>query len=62
MIPRAVKVRLVMAAMFVILGAIIVGRGVLQAAPFTFDLIGILMVLLGVARLRDIRAAMLRRR
>jgi hypothetical protein len=49
------KVRLAMAALFVILGLIIVARGVLQAAPLSFDLLGVLMILLGLVRLRDLR-------
>ncbi|MGH2460539.1 MAG: hypothetical protein ACRDIY_16930 [Chloroflexota bacterium] len=40
------------AALFVALGVVIVIRGLIEAAPFSFTLMGGLMIALGVYRLR----------
>lgn len=48
--------RSLMAALFVVLGLIIVGRGIAEAAPLTFTLMGLLMIVLGIYRWRIIRA------
>ncbi len=53
---RALPVRLVFAILFVVLGAIIVGRGVAEGAPLSFTAMGALMVGLGLYRLRLMRA------
>jgi hypothetical protein len=45
------KVRGTTAAMFVILGAIIATRGIAQAASWTFVLLGVLLIVLGIYRL-----------
>jgi len=42
-----------MAILFIILGAVIVSRGVLEAAPASFTLMGALMIVLGIYRLRS---------
>jgi|GEM_PF-4848867 len=49
---RIFTARKVTAALFVILGIIIAGRGVVEAAPLSFDAMGFLMILLGAYRLR----------
>ncbi|HVC32860.1 MAG TPA: hypothetical protein VNL16_05070 [Chloroflexota bacterium] len=48
--------------LFIVLGAIIVARGVLEAAPLTFTLMGVVMVALGVYRWRTLRAGTAGRR
>ena len=50
-----------MAVMFIILGAIIVVRGIVEAAPLTFTLMGVLMIVLGIYRLRAVRGGRARR-
>ena len=44
------KLRVGVSLLIVLLGLVIVGRGVLQAAPLTFTLMGGLMVALGLYR------------
>lgn len=44
-----------MAVLFVVLGVIIVARGLIEAAPLSFTLMGALMIALGVYRLRSFR-------
>ncbi len=46
------KLRAGFGLMIVLLGSVIVGRGVLQGAPLSFTLMGALMVALGLYRLR----------
>lgn len=50
------EARQVTAVLFVILGAVILGRGVVEAAPLTFCLMGLLMMGLGVYRFRLMRS------
>jgi hypothetical protein len=40
------------AGLFVVLGGVIAGRGVLEAAPLSFIAMGLLMLALGVYRIR----------
>lgn len=49
---RVQAARKVSAVLFVMLGAVILGRGVADAAPLSFCLLGVLMLTLGVYRLR----------
>ena len=58
MSSRMLKVRLAMAALFIVLGLVILGRGLVQMAPLTFTGMGALMIALGIIRLRDVRRAM----
>ena len=54
--------RLAMAGLLCLLGLIIVGRGLLEAAPLTVTAMGGLMVVLGVTRLRGLRTGFSGRR
>jgi len=49
---RFFALRRATAGFFVILGVVIAGRGVLEAAPLSFTGMGLLMLALGVYRLR----------
>lgn len=49
---RVLVARKVTAGLFVILGAVIAGRGVVEAAPLSFTALGLLMLVLGAYRLR----------
>ncbi len=53
---RAMQVRLVFAVLFVALGAVILARGLAEGAPVSFTAMGAAMALLGVYRLRLMRA------
>ena len=52
MSERMITARKTTAVLFVILGLVIAGRGVVEAAPISFDAMGFLMILLGAYRLR----------
>ena len=49
--------RIAVAILFVVLGTIIVARGLIEEAPAPFVLMGALMIVLGVYRLRMYYAA-----
>lgn len=55
---NGLKVRLAMAALLILFGLIIVGRGLIQAAPLQFTALGGLLVALGCIRFREVRAVM----
>lgn len=48
---RYLAARTIMAAALLILGLIIVVRGIVEVAPLTFTVLGVLMVVLGLYRL-----------
>jgi hypothetical protein len=48
--------RLALASLLSVLGVVIVSRGLIEAAPFTFTVMGVLMVMLGITRLRSLQA------
>lgn len=52
----AFRLRSLTAVLLVVFGLIIVERGVAQAAPLTFTLMGVVMIALGLYRLRILRA------
>jgi len=60
--PALFAGRFAMAGLLCLLGFIIVGRGLLEAAPITFTAMGGLMVMLGITRLRGLRAGLSGRR
>lgn len=56
---RARRVRLFFAIQMVILGVVIAGRGIVEAAPLSFVLMGVLLAALGVLRIKTLRATTL---
>jgi hypothetical protein len=55
MSQRLLTIRTVFGVLFVLLGALIVGRGLLAGAPLSFTGMGLLMILLGLYRLKLLR-------
>jgi hypothetical protein len=52
---RLLTIRSVFGVLFILLGAMIVGRGLLAGAPLSFTGMGLLMILLGIYRLKHLR-------
>lgn len=52
---RLLTMRSVFGVLFIVLGTVIAGRGLLDGAPLSFTGMGFLMILLGIYRLKLLR-------
>jgi hypothetical protein len=52
---RSLLIRSIYGVLFVLLGSIIVGRGLLAGAAWSFTGMGLLMIVLGIYRLKALR-------